>query len=120
MAVKEQIALQRARLVIVGIDLAASRLVVRQLHHVVKIIFPAAYVEDVDLAVVRAGDGLEFQDAFELSLERPIVVERAAPNDFDRAKRAGDAAGGPASAGVTYAVYCLREAFILTGTLLPK
>ena len=81
-----EIALERARGVVVRVDLAAGGLVVGQFHHVIEAVVAAADVEDVHLAVVPAGDRFELEDALELALERPVVIEGLAVDDLDRAE----------------------------------
>jgi hypothetical protein len=71
-------------------NLAAGRLVIRQLHHVIKVFFAAADVEDVHLALVLARNRFELLDAFELALERPIPIERTAVNDLHGPEGASD------------------------------
>lgn len=61
--------------------------VIRQFHHVVKIILRAANLQDVHQSFMRPGKRLEFLDAFELALERTAVFESGAIDDLDGAQR---------------------------------
>jgi hypothetical protein len=56
--------------------------VVRQFHHVVKIILVPADLENVDEAFVRTRDGLELLDAIELALEGTAILEIFAIDNF--------------------------------------
>ena len=75
---------------------AAFRIrIVRQFHDIVEVALAFADVENVHLAFVGTRDGLEFLDAVEFALKGAVVVEGAAPDDFDGAKGAHDVAGQP-------------------------
>jgi hypothetical protein len=70
---------------------------VPQFHHVVETTggVVAPDLEDIHESFVRTGDRLELLNAFELALERVVVIEAGAMHHFDGAKRAEGAAGQP-------------------------
>ena len=68
---------------------------VRQFHDVVEIALAAANLQNVHHAFVRTGDRFEFLDALELALEGMVMPKGVAPDKFDRAQRADNAASQP-------------------------
>ena len=87
------------------VNVLAAAHVVGQFHDVVEAVLGAADVEDVELALVAAGNRLEPLDAGELALEGPVVIESAAADDLHRAPSAEDVAGEP-----DFAVAALADA----------
>ncbi len=82
-AAKKQIALQCAWQVPRGIwDLSTRRLIVSQLHHVVKTRAIATYVEEVQLAIESARKRLKLENTFELTFKWAVVIERITMHDF--------------------------------------
>ena len=69
--------------------------VVGQLHDVIEAVRAAAYLEDVELALVTARNRLEALHPGELTLERAVVIERTPLNDFHGAINAEDIPGEP-------------------------
>ena len=86
-----------AGLVLSGVDAAPAISVVAEFHDVVVEPFfvVSADVEDVDEALVVAGDGFEFADAVEFAFEGAVEFEVFAADDFDGAEGSGDASGEP-------------------------
>ena len=94
-AAQEEFAAEIARGVAGFVNRRAPAHVVGQFHDVVKAIRAAANLEDVELALVAAGNRLEALHARELALERTVVVEGAPVNDLHRAVNAEDIPGEP-------------------------
>src|SRR5205823_1708392 len=88
-------ALQRARLIVDHVDLAAGQMVVGQFHAVIKIFARPADVQNVDEAGVSARNRFERRHAFELAQKRPFTLKRAAVNNFHRPQCTGDGASQP-------------------------
>jgi len=86
-----------AGLVLSGVDAAPAVAVVAEFHDVVveAFVVVSADVEDVDEALVVAGDGFEFADAVEFAFEGTVEFEVFAADDFDGAEGSGDAFGEP-------------------------
>src|SRR5712664_70265 len=83
----------------------SSRRIVRQFHDIVEMgcAVVAADLEDVDEAIVGAGDGLVFLDAFKFALERIGVAEITPINNFHGSECADDVARQPNFAVTTAA-----------------
>ena len=96
-AARVHLAAQGPRHVGGRVDVLGGALVVAQLHDVVEIAVGvvAADVEDIDLRIVHARDGLELADALELALVRARAVEARAPDDLHRAPCAHHVARKP-------------------------
>ena len=95
MLLATEIALQRARLVMSSVDLAAGQMVVRQFHTIIEVIARPADVQNVDKPGVLARDRLERGHSFELAAERALTLECAAVNNFYRTQCASDRARQP-------------------------
>ena len=90
-----QFAFQRARFVIDDVYVAASQMIVGQLHDVIKVLARATYMQNVDETGVRTRDRFEAGHAFEFTSKRALAFERAAINNFDRPQCAGESARQP-------------------------
>ena len=64
-------------------------MIVRQLHAVIEILGRSSDVQDVDKAVMGARNWLERRHPFEFPEKRALAFERAAVDNFHRAKCAG-------------------------------
>src|SRR5688572_14379517 len=85
MATLDQGALQSMGGVILGNDVASAMDAVRQLHYVKEHAggVVAAHVENVNEAMVRAGDGSVLQEAAIFPFERRPVGKSIAPHNLD-------------------------------------
>ena len=84
-----EVTFQGARFVIDDVDLAASQMIVGQLHAVIKIIGSPADVKNVNEPDVCAGYRFERGHTFELPQKSTLCFKRGAVHNFTRAKCAG-------------------------------
>ena len=77
--------------------------VVGQFHDVVKTIRAAAYLENIELALMAARNRLEALHPGELALERTVVIERAPVNDLYGAINAQNVSSEPDLAVTAFA-----------------
>jgi hypothetical protein len=90
-----QFAFQRARFVIDDVYVAASQMIIGQLHDVIKVFARPTYMQNVDETGVRTRDRLKAGHAFEFTSKRALIFKRAAINNFDRPQRTGESARQP-------------------------
>src|SRR4029434_6114066 len=79
-----QVAFHRARFVIDDVYVAASQMIIGQLHDVIKVFARPTDMQNVDETGVRARDRFEAGHAFEFTSKRALAFERAAINDLER------------------------------------
>src|SRR5438105_2383610 len=77
-----ELARERSRCVIIGIDILTKRLVITQLHDVkqISVRLVQTGMQHINKTIVRSGNRLELANPRQLPFERPLVLEKVLMN----------------------------------------